>query len=238
MSQNYPNPPPQHIGIIMDGNGRWAKTKGKDRLFGHRRGVETVSDVIKAALEHNIRYLTFFSFSTENWRRPKDEIDGLFKLINYFIDDKADEFLKENIRFQTVGDIATLPEKTQTKINNLAQRSQDGARMTVCVALNYGGRADIVQASKKIATLVKNGAFDIDSLDEAQFQKFLYTSGMPDPELIIRTSGEQRISNFMLWQIAYSELYFTDILWPDFDRTAFAEAIDNYQKRTRRLGNI
>ena len=121
MSQNYSNPPPQHIGIIMDGNGRWAKTKGKDRLFGHRRGVETVSDVIKAALEYNIRYLTFFSFSTENWRRPKDEIDGLFKLINYFIDDKADEFLKENIRFQTIGDLTTLPEKTQTKINNLAQ---------------------------------------------------------------------------------------------------------------------
>ncbi len=237
-SNKLQNPVPSHVGIIMDGNGRWAKNQGKPRLFGHNRGVEIISNIIQAAIELKIKYLTLFSFSTENWQRPTEEINGLFELIETFIDAKQNDFLKEEIRFTIIGDLSAFPNHIIQKLSNLVHDSQNHLKMTVCIALNYGGKHDIVQAAQSFAREISQGKLAIEDLTEARFAQYLYTNTMPEPELIIRTSGEQRISNFLLWQIAYSELYFSDTLWPDFTRECFFQAITAYQTRNRRIGNI
>ncbi len=231
------NPTPKHIGIIMDGNGRWAKQRKQQRLFGHRKGVEKVSDIIQVAIDIDVKFLTLYSFSTENWRRSEDEVSGLFKLIEQFIKDKGKEFLQENIRFTCIGDLSALPDKTQKALNQLVEQTCDNTRITICAALNYGGRADIMQAAQKFAKMVADKEIAADALDEPLFDSLLNTSDMPAPELIIRTGGEKRVSNFLIWQSAYSEFYFTDSLWPDFSKDEFLAAIEFYQTRNRRFGN-
>ena len=230
------NPIPNHVGIIMDGNGRWAENQTKERLYGHRKGVETVSDIIKAALELKIEFLTLYTFSTENWLRPKQEVSGLFQLIESFIGDKEQEFLRENIRFTCIGDLSALPAKTQKMLHSLMEKSEKGNRITICAALNYGGRAEIINAVKKFSQSTLQNPELISKLDEKEFESLLYTADMPEPELIIRTGGERRVSNFLLWQSAYSELYFTDILWPNFGKKDFFEAVEFYRTRKRRFG--
>ncbi len=234
--QHIDNPIPHHIGIIMDGNGRWAKNKTQARLDGHRSGVETVSDIIKAALELKVKRLTLYTFSTENWLRPKKEITGLFGLIDSYIASKQEEFLKENIRFTCIGDLSALPKETQDSLYQLIEKSAKNDRFTVCTAINYGGRAEIVHAAKKIAQMALKNPDMIDKIDETTVASCLYDADMPDPELIIRTGGEKRVSNFLIWQAAYSEWYFTDVLWPDFKKQNFFDAIDFYKTRQRRFG--
>ncbi len=230
------NPIPRHVGIIMDGNGRWAENQTKERLYGHQKGVETVSDIIKAALELKIDFLTLYTFSTENWLRPKQEVSGLFQLIESFISDKEQEFLRENIRFTCIGDLSALPAKTQKMLQSLIEKSANGERLTICAALNYGGRAEIITAVKQFAQNALQNPALISKLNEQEFASLLYTNDMPEPELIIRTGGEKRISNFLLWQSAYSEWYFTDILWPNFSKQDFFTAVDFYRTRKRRFG--
>lgn len=224
---------PKHIAITMDGNGRWAKEQGESRIFGHNHGVEAVRDTVEGAVEYGIKYLTLFAFSTENWNRPKHEVDALMKLLVSSISKETDTLMKNNIKLETIGNTKQLPKKCQAELNECINLTKDNKRMTLVLALSYSGKWEILNAINQI---VKDKTRS-KQISEKNFEQYLSTKNVPDPELLIRTSGEKRISNFMLWQIAYSELYFTEKKWPDFRRDDLKKAIINYQQRERRFGN-
>jgi len=223
---------PKHIAITMDGNGRWAKSKGKLRIFGHKNGVKSVRDTVEGAAEIGIEYLTLYAFSSENWNRPEKEVNALMTLLVSAINKETKTLTDNNIRLSTIGDINKLPSKAQKELQEAIIKTKDNTRMNLVLALSYSGRGEILNAVKNI---IKDGK-EPEEINEAIFQQYLTTKSVPDPELLIRTSGEYRISNFLLWQIAYSELYFTDTLWPDFRRADLYKAILNYQSRERRFG--
>ena len=223
---------PKHIAITMDGNGRWAKTKGKLRIFGHKSGVKAVRDTVEGAAEIGINYLTLYAFSTENWNRPKKEVDSLMSLLVSTINKETKTLMDNNVKLTAIGDLNSLPKKCQEELQESIEKTKNNTKTTVILALSYSSRWEILNAIKQI---VKEGIAE-DQVNEDLFSQYLTTKGVPNPELLIRTSGEQRISNFLLWQIAYSELYFTDVLWPDFRREDLFEAIVKYQIRERRFG--
>lgn len=227
---------PQHIAIIMDGNGRWAKQKGGTRLLGHKSGANSVNEVVEAAVECGVKYLTLYAFSTENWSRPKTEIEGLMSLLINTIDTKLEKLLKYNVKLNTIGDFESLPVKVQKSLQKAIAKSETNNGLTLTLALSYSSKWEIIGAVKAIAEKIQKGILSADSISEATINEHLTTFGIPDPDLLIRTSGELRISNFLLWQMAYTELYFTPVLWPDFSKENFFEAIFDYQKRERRFG--
>jgi undecaprenyl diphosphate synthase len=227
---------PKHIAIIMDGNGRWAKEKGKLRVFGHHNGVVSVRDVVEGAGEIGVEYLTLYTFSSENWNRPKYEVTAIMELLIGTINKEIDKLMKNNVRLNAIGDLDMLPKKCFNELHNAIARTAGNNGLTLTLALSYSSRKEILQAVKNIAGKVQRGEISIDDINEETFDDNLYTRGIPDPELLIRTSGEYRISNYLLWQIAYAELYFTAKLWPDFRREDLYEAILDYQKRERRFG--
>ena len=223
---------PKHIAITMDGNGRWAKSKGKLRIFGHKNGVKAVRDTVEGAAEIGIKYLTLYAFSSENWNRPEKEVNALMTLLVSAINKETKTLMDNNIRLSTIGDTNKLPSKAQKELQEAISKTKDNTRMNLVLALSYSGRGEILNAVKNI---IKDGK-EPEEINEATFQQYLTTKSVPDPELLIRTRGEYRISNFLLWQIAYSELYFTETLWPDFRRSDLYKAILNYQSRERRFG--
>lgn len=227
---------PRHVAIIMDGNGRWAAQFGNERTYGHEHGVEAVRSVVEGAGEIGVEYLTLYAFSTENWARPKDEVDALMGLLVQAISDETDELQKSNVRLRVIGDVKSLPLEVQEKLEWSINKLNSCTGLTLVLALSYSSKWEIVEAVKRIAEQVKLGKLEISDINYEMMDCFLNTSDMPDPELLIRTSGECRISNFLLWQIAYSELYFTPKLWPDFRKEDLFEAIYDYQHRERRFG--
>lgn len=229
---------PQHVAIIMDGNGRWAKRHGKPRIFGHRNGVRSVREVSEASAEIGIPYLTLYAFSTENWNRPPLEVNALMDILVSTIRDELETMNKNNIRLGMIGDIDHLPPSTRKALLEGIENTKNNTRMTLTLALNYSARWDITEATRKAAELAKTGQLAPEDIREETIAGLLSTANMPDPELLIRTSGEFRISNFLLWQIAYTELYFSEMCWPDFDREAFYQAIVDFQHRERRFGKI
>lgn len=229
---------PRHVAIIMDGNGRWAERRHKPRLFGHEAGMRAVREVIETAADLQIPYLTLYAFSQENWKRPRAEVGALMKLLQRFIRSERQELIDKQISVRAIGELDRLFPAARTELDKLIAETADNDQLVVTLALSYGGRAEIVEAARQIARRVAHGQLDSDAIDEALFKSFLYTSDLPDPDLLIRTSGELRISNFLLWQLAYTELYMTDVLWPDFDRQAFVDAIAAFQNRERRFGTV
>lgn len=234
--QINPDKLPQHIAIIMDGNGRWAKMHGKQRIFGHQNGVTAVREATEAAAELGVKYLTVYAFSTENWNRPKFEVDALMRLLVDSIEKETPTLNKNNIRLNAIGDIESLHKKSYNQLIKTIEATASNDRMTLTLALSYSARSEIVEAVKSIAERVKNNQINLEDIDHQLISANLNTASMPDPELLIRTSGEHRISNFLLWQIAYAELYFTPTLWPDFRKEDLYKAIINYQSRERRFG--
>ena len=229
---------PRHVAVIMDGNGRWAKQRGLPRIMGHRRGVDTLKDLIRCCKDWGIQALTVYAFSTENWGRPAEEVDFLMMLFEKVLRRELQELIEELVRIRCVGNIHALPDSLQAEIAHASDLTSHNNALNFTVATNYGGRQEILQACRAIAAQVKSGDLAIESIDEQLFEKHLYTSELTDPDLIIRTSGEMRVSNFLLWQIAYAELYVTETLWPEFDRAAFHQALMSYQKRDRRYGKV
>ena len=227
---------PAHVAVIMDGNGRWAKQRGGLRVFGHQSAITAVRETVEEAAELGVRYLTLYAFSTDNWNRPKLEVMALMQLLVHTIRQETAILLKNSIRLEAIGDISTLPANCQRELAEAMELTKTGARMTLVLALSYSGRWDLTQAAKLMAIDVASGKLQPADVTEAIVASYLVTAKMPDPELLIRTSGEQRISNFLLWQLAYTELYITDLLWPDFRKQHFQEAIRAYQRRERRFG--
>ncbi len=227
---------PSHVAIIMDGNGRWAKKRGLERVEGHRAGAVAVKNLVENLKGKGIRYLTLYAFSTENWKRSKEEVDALMELLCEFIDANLDLIVEKEIRLLVMGRMHGLPENVQKKLRNAIQATSKNKGETLIFALNYGGRAEIADAARQIAKDVLKGKVKPDDVDEALFGRYLYLPDVPDPDLLIRTSGELRLSNFLLWSLSYSEIYVTDILWPDFDIAELDKAIDDFQKRNRRYG--
>jgi undecaprenyl diphosphate synthase len=227
---------PQHVAVIMDGNGRWAKKKGALRIFGHRNAVQAVRDVIEGCGELGIKYLTLYAFSTENWNRPKEEIDGLMELLVNTLKQEIGKLNENQVKLKTIGDTSHLPGDCQKNLEWAMDQTKGNSGLTLVLALSYSGRWEILKAVRELALEVKNGKLDPSVINEKIFENFLETSGIPDPELLIRTSGELRISNFLLWQVAYTELYITPTLWPDFRKEHLYEAICSYQQRERRFG--
>ncbi|MCR9289024.1 MAG: isoprenyl transferase [Bacteroidetes bacterium] len=229
---------PKHIAVIMDGNGRWAKKHGMPRVFGHRSGVKSVREITEAATELGIGYLTLYAFSTENWNRPKGEVTALMTLLVETIKSEVKTLNKNNIRLQAIGDISKLPPRSLKALLKAIDDTKENTRMTLVLALNYSAKWEIVNATQKIAKQVESGEISAENIDENTIAQALETKDMPDPELLIRTSGETRISNFLLWQIAYAELYFTPVFWPDFRKKDLYQAIVDFQQRERRFGKI
>jgi len=227
---------PNHVAIIMDGNGRWAKQKGKLRVFGHKNGVKSVQVIVEAATELGIKNLTLYTFSTENWNRPKKEVDVLMGILVSSLKKELKTLTKNNIKLQTLGKLDGLPKKVVKELKEVIEKTKNNTRLTLNLALNYGSREEIVNAIKIISKKVVNNDLSIEEIDENIINNHLYTVTLPDVDFLIRTSGEKRISNFLLWQIAYAELYFTDTLWPDFRKKHFFQAIKEYQQRERRFG--
>ena len=227
---------PKHLAIIMDGNGRWAKKQGLLRTLGHESGTKSVKENIKSCAKLGIEYLTLYAFSTENWNRPKLEVDTLMKILVRSLKKELKTLQDNNIKLNTIGNLEKLPKSAQKELLDVIKKKKNNSRMTLTLALSYGSREEIVSAVKNISNKVKNNIISIDSIDDSIINEHLYTHNLPDVDLVIRTSGEHRISNFLLWQIAYAELYFTDILWPDFKEQDLYEAILSYQKRERRFG--
>lgn len=227
---------PRHIAIIMDGNGRWAREKGEDRLFGHFHGVESVRDIVEGCAELGVEYLTLYAFSTENWDRPEYEVVGLMELLVSTIRKEVESLDRNNIRLHVIGDMSMLPEYARKELDEALQITGDNSGLNLIMALSYSGRWELLNAVKNIAYEVKQGRLNVEEIDQDILQKFLCTSEFPDPELMIRTSGEYRISNFLLYQLAYAELYFTNVRWPDFRKENLYEAILDFQKRERRFG--
>lgn len=227
---------PKHIAIIMDGNGRWAKKRNLPRTEGHRRGIKVVEDIVEAAAKDGIKVLSLYAFSTENWNRPKKEIDMLMAALANFLRHSANKLIKNNIKLLVMGDLKKFPQSLQDLLSDIQKRSERNSGLIVNLALNYGSRYEIVTAVKNIINEVNKGNLSVDNIDEETFSKFLYTKDLPDPDLLIRTSGEIRISNFMLWQLSYAELYFCKKFWPDFTKKDLENAIKAYQRRERRFG--
>ena len=244
----FPNPPkgldpaaldpraiPEHVAVIMDGNGRWAKKRALNRLKGHKAGIEAVRETIRCASDLGVRYLTIYSFSTENWKRPQSEVDALMKLLRKYMVDCLERTAKNNMRVRVIGDKTGLSEDIQKSIADVEEASAGNTGLNFTIAINYGSRDEMIRAMKK---MMADGHTDPDELTEELFEHYLDTAGMPDPDLVIRTSGEQRVSNFLLWQLAYSEFYFTPVLWPDYNKETMIEAIRAYSKRDRRFGGV
>ncbi len=229
---------PAHVAVIMDGNGRWAKMRSLPRIAGHRAGMKTVKEIVKAADEIGIKYMTMYAFSTENWKRPREEVDFLMKLPQEFLSTELDELVERNVRICMVGSKEELPSHTLQALELAEERTRNNSGLQLNFALNYGSRKEIVRAVAEIAARVQAGELTPEQVDEEAINRYLYTSDIPDPDLLIRTSGEIRLSNFMLWQLAYTELWFTDVLWPDFSREHFYQAIAEYQGRARRYGAV
>lgn len=227
---------PQHVAVIMDGNGRWARKHGKNRIFGHSSGVNSVRETSEGCAELGVKYLTLYAFSTENWSRPLTEVNALMTLLLKTIKAELKTLLKNDIRLKVIGDIAGLPKGVANELNDAVQRTADNKKMDLVLALNYSGKSEIVRAVKEISAKVAKGELAPDAINEDAVSNNLYTAGMPDPELLIRTSGEKRVSNFMLWQLAYAEYYFTDVFWPEFTREELYRAIIDFQNRERRFG--
>ncbi|MBD3723446.1 MAG: isoprenyl transferase [Flavobacteriaceae bacterium] len=236
LEQINTNKLPQHLAIIMDGNGRWAKQKGLLRTIGHESGTKSVKATVETCAKLGIKNLTLYAFSTENWNRPKLEVDTLMKLLISSLKKELKTLNKNNIRLNAIGNLTNLPVKVQAELQEVIQKTSENTRMTLTLALSYGAREELVQAVKKISDKVKNNIISPDTIDETIINQHLYTHDLPDVDLVIRTSGEHRISNFLLWQIAYAEFYFTEVLWPDFNEANLYEAIISYQNRERRFG--
>lgn len=246
----FPNPPegleralldetriPKHVAVIMDGNGRWAKKRALNRLKGHKAGIEAVRETIRAASDSGVEYLTIYSFSTENWKRPDEEVEGLMNLFAKTMLAEVDGLHEEHVRVMTIGDTSRLPKETRDAFDDAWNKTKDNDGMTLLVAVNYGSRQEILHAVQQIVDEVQETGI-APQVDEELFERGLYTAGIPDPELLIRTSGEMRISNYLLWQLAYTEIYVTDVLWPDFNRYEFLRALLDYQRRDRRFGAV
>ena len=227
---------PVHVAIIMDGNGRWARQQGLDRIFGHQQGVEAVRKVIEAAAELEIGYLTLYAFSNENWGRPDEEVSALMGIMVQSLSNETETLIKNNIRLKAIGDMERLSQEVRERLFETISLTSGSTGLTLIIALSYSSRWEITMAARRISADSRNGILNPDSITEADFEKYLNTSGIPDPELMIRTSGELRISNFLLWQVAYAEFYFTETLWPDFGKDDFYNAIIDFQKRERRFG--
>ena len=227
---------PNHIAIIMDGNGRWAKQRNKNRIFGHNQAKKSVKECVEYCVEHKIKFLSLFTFSTENWNRPKLEVKALMKLLNIVIKDEINHLIEQNIKIKVIGDISKIPEKTEINLKKAIDKTKNNSGLTLILAINYSGKWDILNATKKI--LIDKNQIDLKIFNDNIFENYLTTANIPEPELIIRTSGEHRISNFYLWQAAYSELFFTDILWPDFNKKELNNAIFEFQNRERRFGSL
>jgi len=230
------HPPPRHVAIIMDGNGRWAKARGLPRNLGHRQGVDTVRDIVRASRDFGIEYLTLYAFSTENWKRPAAEVAGLMDLLRLFIRRELDELHRNGVRIRMIGDRSRLAADIVPMIEEAEARTQDNHRLTLILALSYGGQDEIVRATQRIAAAVAAGQIKPEQIDRALIEQNLYTAGIPDPDLVIRTSGEQRLSNFLIWQAAYSEIVFVEKLWPDFGADDLKAAIAEFHGRERRFG--
>ena len=237
MSKNIINTP-NHIAVILDGNGRWAKQRGFSRTEGHKAGVENLEMLINECRDLDIKYLTLYVFSTENWRRPAFEVNNLMPLLNKYLTEKKDVLIKENVRLNIIGEIEKLPSKTVNLIKETIDQTKNNEKLILTLAVNYGARNEIITAIKILANDVLNGKIDVDSINENIFKNYLYTHNIPDPDLLIRTSGEYRLSNFLLWQCAYTEFWYTDVYWPDFKKKDLYEAIDNFSKRERRFGKV
>ena len=227
---------PEHIAIIMDGNGRWAKKRGMLRNLGHKSGAKTVKQVVEACAEINVKYLTVYAFSTENWNRPKIEVELLMKLLISSLKKELETLQKNNIKLTTIGNLELLPKSVYNELTDVIEKTKNNTRLTLSLALSYGSREELIKTIKEISLKVKNNLISPENIDKSVINNHLYTRDLPDVDLLIRTSGEQRISNFLLWQIAYAELYFTEVLWPDFTKENLFEAILNYQNRERRFG--
>ena len=236
MTPTGPEKIPQHVAIIMDGNGRWAKQRGLPRLEGHRRGVETVRTVVDAARELGIRYITLYAFSVENWKRPPEEVSGLMGLLDYFLKRELNNLIKEKVRLLTIGRTDALPANVQRELNRVIDATKDFTDWTLVLALNYGSRTEVADAARDYAAAVVAGKEKLAAASWENFSRYLYTAKIPEPDLLIRTSGEQRVSNFMLMQCAYAEMVFTPVFWPDFGKADLQAAIDEYRKRERRYG--
>jgi len=229
---------PKHVAIIMDGNGRWARQKGLPRLAGHRAGIQRVREIIQAAQELGIEILTLFAFSHENWQRPKKEVNMLMKYLESFIKKNMSNLVKNNIVLKIIGRERPLPKEIVSLLKEAVEKTKYNTGLILCLALNYGARQEVLDAAKHIAALAREKKIHPNQLNEEKFAQFLYTAGLPDPDLLVRTSGEQRISNFLLWQISYTELYFSKKYWPDFAKSDFLKAVEEFRRRQRRFGNI
>ncbi len=228
---------PVHIGIIMDGNGRWAQSRGLPRAAGHKEGAEVFNRITKHCRKIGIKYVTYYAFSTENWKRPADEVNALMKLFEQYLG-TAEQYSKDNVRLMFIGDKSRFPEKLRLKMEELEKKSENFDAMTVIMAMNYGGRDDIVRAAARAAALVRDRSITPEQIDESLISSLIYTGGIPDPDMIIRPGGEKRLSNFLTWQSAYSELYFTDVLWPDFTAKELDKALEEFAHRGRRFGGV
>ena len=227
---------PNHIAIIMDGNGRWAKQRNKNRIYGHNQAKKSVKECVEYCIEHKIKFLSLFTFSTENWNRPKLEVKALMKLLNIVIEDEINHLIEQNIKIKVIGDISKIPKKTEINLKKAIDKTKNNSGLTLILAINYSGKWDILNATKKI--LLDKNQIDLKIFNDNIFENYLTTANIPEPELIIRTSGEHRISNFYLWQAAYSELFFIDILWPDFNKKELNNVIFEFQNRERRFGSL
>ena len=233
-----PNRIPQHIAIIMDGNGRWARERNLSRTQGHIEGVRRVDEIVQLASELKMRALTIFAFSTENWQRPEEEVSTLMKIFSEVLKKEVSKLMKLNVQFRCIGSVDEAPEYLLKILEGVVEKTKDNTGMVLNMAFNYGGRAEIIRATKRIAQKVIDQSVQIDEINDKLFSDQMYTSGLPDPDLLIRTSGEKRISNFLLWQLSYSEFYFVDIYWPEFRKNEFLKAIKDYQNRDRRFGHL
>lgn len=227
-----------HIAIIMDGNGRWAKKRGMPRSYGHKKGAENVVNITRSMKDSGVKYLTLYAFSTENWQRSEDEVQALMELLNNYLDNEFQEIMENDVKIVFIGERYMLSKTLQQKIQFVEDKSKNNKSLTLCIALSYGSRQEILSAVKKVSKLVKNGDLSEDDISQETISSLLYTKDIPDPDILIRTSGEQRISNYLLWQIAYTELFFTDTLWPDFSKNELDEIIKKYSNRERRYGKI
>ena len=227
-----------HVSIVMDGNGRWAKKRGLPRTAGHKKGADILKKTCEYCIEHAISYLTVYAFSAENWNRSSDEVDSLMNLLRYYMDKELSSFKENGIKLKIIGDRSLLAEDIRQKITNIEEETANNNKLTTIIALSYGGRQEIVNAARLIALDISNNNISANEINERLFKSYLYTDGTPDPDLLIRTGGEERISNFLLWQMAYTEFYFTDILWPDFSKEEFDKAIEEFHSRERRFGKV
>ena len=229
---------PRHVAVIMDGNGRWAQQRGLTRIEGHRRGKDSVRAIVETSRQLGIEYLSLFAFSTENWQRPRREVTALMALLRRYLRSELSKMMKNEIRLLAIGNIGRLPAQLQADLQSTIEATKNNQRMTVVLAVSYGGREEIVQAARDLARAVRDGRLDPDRIDATTFGGYMHSAGIPDPDLLIRTSGEMRISNFFLWQLAYSEIYITPTLWPDFREKQFMAALEHYQQRERRFGRV